>query len=505
MPLPMSFVYLALGVGLVMCLVLARQLITLFKNNRLTIQLKTQADRLKHANRDLSAEVAERQRMEEKLSYDAVHDSMTGLANRILFMDRVGQAIARGRRHKRQSLALLFIDVDHFKIVNDSFGHVCGDQLLILIGQRLKETVRATDTVARFGGDEFTVLLEELDTRNSARLLTDRIQAAMRPPFHVNGHVVHASVSIGIATDVIKYDRPEDMLRDADVALYHAKALGKARSEVFALDMRDQAYSRLELEEDLRRGLAQREFVLFYQPVRSLRSDRIVGLEALVRWRHPARGLLLPEQFLPVAEESGLMLPLGAWVLQQACHQLQAWRNKHPHLRHVTVSVNLSNREFSQANLARIVGAALKSSGLKGSALRLEITEQVMVGNRLLARRLIAQLQKLGVQLQIDDFGIGYSALAYLQQYPIGAIKIDKSFIRQMMHDRRGLGLVRAMVSMARELGMDAIAEGIETGRQLKELKELSCGFGQGYLLAKPMDAAALEKALAIPRLIART
>lgn len=502
MPLPMSFLSLALGVGVVMALVFVRQLITLSENSSLTLQLRSQALRLKSANRDLSQEITERQRMEEKLSYDAVHDGMTGLANRVLFLDRLGQAMRRSRRHKGQSLAVLFIDVDHFKVVNDSLGHVFGDQLLILIGQRLQDTVRSIDTVARFGGDEFTVLLEELTQSTSARVMTDRIQAAMRQPFQLNSHVLHASVSIGVATNVIKYDRPEDMLRDADVALYYAKARGKARSEIFALDMRQQAFSRLEMEEELRRGLDAGEFQLYYQPVRSLRSDRITGVEALVRWRHPARGLLLPADFLPVAEESGLILPLGAYVLHEACRQLKAWRQKYPHVQHLTMSVNLSNREFAQPNLAQKVRAALTSSGLKGSSLRLEITEQVMVGNRPLARRLIAQLKKLGVELQIDDFGIGYSALAYLQQFPISAIKIDKSFVSQMIRDRRGLGLVRAMVSMARELGMGSIAEGVETGRQLRELRNLSCGFAQGYLLAVPMSATSVEKFLAKPRLV---
>lgn len=495
--LPMSFFSLALGVGLVMTLVLVRQLITLSENYRLTTQLRTQATRLQTTNVDLSSQIAERQRMEEKLSYDAVHDGMTGLANRILFMDHLDQAMRRSRRHKRQSLAVLFIDVDHFKVVNDSLGHSYGDQLLVLIGRRLQETVRAIDTVARFGGDEFTILLEDLSERNTARVLTGRIQTAMRRPFQLDSHVVHASVSIGIATNLIKYDRAEEMLRDADLALYYAKARGKARSEVFALDMRQQAYSRLEMEEDLRRGLAAREFQMYYQPVRSLQSDRVVGVEALVRWKHPSRGLLLPADFLEVAEESGLMLQLGTWVLQESCRQLSVWQHRYAEFAHLTLSVNLSNREFSEANLAHKVRAALKASGVKGSALRLEITEQVMVGNRPLARRLIAQLDKLGVEIQIDDFGIGYSALAYLQQFPISAIKIDKSFVSQMVRDRRGLGLVRAMVSMARELGIGVIAEGVETRQQLRELKHLECGFGQGYLLAPPMSAAALEKTLA--------
>jgi diguanylate cyclase (GGDEF)-like protein len=501
-PLPMSFLSIALGAALIMVMVLGRQLNTLSENNRLALQLKSQAARLADANQDLSAEIAERQRMAEKLSHDALHDAMTGLANRVLFMDRLGQAMERSRRHQGNSLAVLFIDVDHFKIVNDSLGHAAGDQLLILIGQRLKETVRSIDTVARFGGDEFTVLLEELNGADSAHVLTDRIQEAIRLPFGLNAHSVHVTVSIGIATDVIQYDHPEDMLRDADLALYQAKSLGKARSEVFALDMRDQAFSRLELEEELRRGVERGEFRLYYQPIRSLESDRIAGAEALVRWMHPARGLLLPADFLPVAEESGLIIPLGNWILNEACHQLKTWQQLHPHLKDMTISVNMSNREFSQPDLAAKVAGALKASGLKGSDLRLEITEQVMVGTRPTAKHVIAELQALGVQLQIDDFGVGYSALSYLQQFPIDAIKIDRSFVSQMRRDARSLGLVRAMVSMARELGMDAIAEGIETGEQLQALKALACGFGQGFLISEPIDAASLEEVLANPGLL---
>ncbi len=504
MPLPMSFLTLAVGVGLVMALVLARQLVTLLENNRLNRELKSQAVKLEWANRDLNDEIAERRRMEEKLSYDALHDGLTGLANRILFIDRLGQAMERARRHHGRALAVLFMDIDHFIVVNDSLGHALGDQLLVLIGQRLKETLRAIDTVARFGGDEFTILVEEFSEKKPARALTDRIQTAIRRPFRLGEHTVHVSVSIGVATNAVKYDRAEDMLRDADLALYQAKALGKARSEVFAVDMRDRAFLRLELEEELGRAIERREFQLYYQPIRSLKSGRIVCLEALVRWMHPIRGLVMPAEFLGVAEESGLILPLGDWVLNEACRQLKAWQQKHPGLRDVTVSINMSNREFAQPDLARKVAAALQVSRLKGSALRLEITEQVMIGNRPTAAVTIRALRELGVQLQIDDFGIGYSALSYLQQFPIQAIKIDRSFVHRLQSGRRGLGLVRAMISMARELGMDAIAEGIETSQQLHRLKDLACGFGQGYYLCEPLDAQALEKLLVKPGRVLR-
>ncbi len=493
MPLPMSFLTMALGVGVIMVLVLARQFITLLDNNRLTGELKQQADDLERSNRYLNDEIAERRRIQEKLSYDTLHDGLTGLANRALFLVRLGQAMKRSQRHRNRSLAVLFLDIDHFKIVNDSLGHIQGDRLLVLIGQRLKQTVRSVDTVARFGGDEFTILLEELNEKISASVLTDRIQAAVAKPFVVNERTVHISVSIGIATNALQYERPEDMVRDADLALYRAKSLGKARSEVFHLKMRDQAFWRLEMEEDLRRALEEHEFELYYQPIRSLKTGKIVSLEALVRWMHPERGLIMPAEFLSVAEESGLIVPLGAWVLKQACRQLKLWQVKYPHLKDVTVSVNISNREFAGPDLADKVAAALRVSKLKGSSLRLEITEQVMLGNQATASRIIAALRDLGVQLQVDDFGVGYSALAYLQQFPIQAIKIDRSFVHGIRRDRRGRGLMRAMVAMARELGVESIAEGIETREELRELKELACGFGQGFFLCEPLDAASME------------
>ncbi len=502
-PLPMSFSSIALGVGVIMILVLARQFIALSENYNLKIQLQAQAS-LESANRALQTEIMERKRIEEKLSYDAMHDGMTGLANRALYLDRLGQAIERIRRHREHSFAVLFVDLDQFKVVNDSLGHFSGDQLLISISKRLRQTLRSTDTIARFGGDEFAVLLDDLKDESTARMLAERIQAAIALPFMLDGREVHVTASIGVVTDVTAYDHPEDLLRDADLAMYQAKALGAGRSEMFAVELRDKVFSRLEMEEALRSGLRRQEFRLYYQPIQSLESSQIVGFEALLRWMHPARGLLSPADFLPVAEESGLILPMGEWVLNQACLQMKTWQQQRPHLQNVSVSVNLSDKEFSQPNLLDKVSHALRASGLKGSALKLEITERVLVGNSSVANRLIAILKDMGVQLQIDDFGTGYSALAYLQQFPFDAIKIDGSFVSQMNKDRKSLGLVRAIVSMAHELGMEAIAEGIETGQQLNQLKGLSCGFGQGFLLSRPMDAASVEQLLAKPKRAAR-
>ncbi len=495
-PLPMSFLSIALGVGVILTLVLSRQVIALSANTRLNLQLKHQATMLEDANRDLNLEIAERLRVQEKLAYDVLHDQMTGLANRRLFLDRLGQAIKRSKRRREMSFAVLFLDLDTFKVINDSLGHSFGDRLLVSVGKRLETALRSGDTVARFGGDEFAILLDDLDNEELAVRIADKIRDMIGEPFHLEGHDVHITASIGIASDLTKYDHADDLLRDVDLAMYQAKALGKARCALFRVAMRDQVFSRLSLEEGLRRALANGEFRLFYQPITSLESDRIVSLEALLRWFHPELGILLPVEFLPVAEESDLILPIGDWVLGEACRQLKEWRDRYENMQDVTVNVNISNREFAQPSLVDKVCRALQANGLEGPAIRLEITERVLVENYLTANRVISGLNALGVQVEIDDFGTGYSALSYLHQLPITAIKIDKSFISDMRNNRKGLGLVRAIVSMARELGMDTIAEGIETGEQLNELKGLLCGYGQGYLLSHPLDARSTEKIL---------
>ncbi len=495
-PLALSFPLNAIGVGIILVLVVIRQIITMAENDSLSLRLNKQAERLEIANRDLNLEIAERLRVQEKLAFDVLHDQMTGLANRRLFLDRLGQAIKRVKRRTDISFGVLFLDLDQFKVVNDSLGHAFGDQLLIAVGRRLEDTVRSADTVARFGGDEFAILLDDLEDPASALKIAEKVREAIAEPFRLQNRDVHTTASIGVATSVNRYEYPDDLLRDVDVAMYQAKALGKARCVMFGEEMRDQAFTRLALEEGLRNALRNNEFELYYQPITSLESDRIAALEALLRWRHPTRGLLLPAQFLPVAEEADLILPIGEWVLNEACRQLKDWQAQYPRLADITVNINISNREFAHTDLAGKVDRALQATGLKGSSLRLEITERVLVENFLTANNVIHALNRMGVKVEIDDFGTGYSALAYLQQFPIDAIKIDKSFISDMRGNRKGLGLVRAIVSMARELGMETIAEGIETGEQLNELKGLLCGFGQGYLLSYPLEAAGAEALL---------
>ncbi len=488
-PLPMSFVALSWGVGGIICLVLIRQIITLSENNKLN-------GRLQKTNLELQIEISEHGRVEEQLSYDALHDALTGLANRTLFLDRLGQVIQYAKRRAEYKFATLFIDLDQFKVVNDSLGHLMGDQLLILVARRLKDTLRSSDTIARFGGDEFEVLLDNTVDEKSILIVAQKIRDALHAPFRLDEREIYVTASVGVVVNLVGYENGEDILRDADIAMYQAKASGKDRYEIFGPEMRTRAFSRLELENEIRMGLEKREFQLYYQPIVFLESGRLTGFEALIRWLHPKRGLLLPAEFLPVAEELGLILPLGNWVLNEACAQLKRWHEKYPNLQEVSVNINISSKQFSQPNLIDEVVRALHTSRLPSKALKLEITEGVLISNYAMANEIFTKLQELGVQLQIDDFGTGYSALGYLMHFPINAIKIDRTFVNEMVKSHKSTELVRAIISMARELGMDTIAEGIETEKQLSDLKGLACGYGQGFLLSEPRDADSTEKVL---------
>jgi diguanylate cyclase (GGDEF)-like protein len=449
------------------------------------------------ANLELQNEIAERERVERQLSYNALHDAMTGLANRTLFLDRLGQAIEHTKRRAEYVFAVLFIDLDQFKVVNDSLGHLRGDQLLILVAQRLRDCLRSSDTIARFGGDEFEILLDVTGAEKTILTVTDKIQEVIRSPFKIEEHEVHVTASIGVLTSLDGYDHAEDVLRDADLAMYQAKALGKGRSEIFDINMRTQAFLHLAVENELRRALDNRELQLYYQPILSLESNRLVGFEALLRWHHPMRGILLPEEFLSVAEESGLILPISNWVLNETCSQLRQWHEQFPDLKDLTVNVNISGKQLLQPNFIERVAAALETHKLKAEYLKLEINEAALISNYARANEVFTELKNLGVQLQVDNFGKGHSAPRYLHQFPITTIKVDKSFIEGMGKGRGTTDFIRAIVSMSRELGIKIIAEGIETGEQLEELKKLLFDFGQGYLFSKPLDAESAEKILA--------
>ena len=503
-PVHMDFRSLSLAVGVISCLVLLRQIITLLENDRLNTKLRqtmeilqVQAHELEKANQELQNEIVERKAVEQQLTYDSLHDAMTGLPNRVLFLDRLGQAIEYCKRRTEYTFAVLFVDIDQFKVINDSLGHLTGDQLLISAGMRMKESLRSSDTVARLGGDEFAILLEITGEQNSTLKVAEKLKEAIKLPFNLDGHELYITASIGVVMSLDGYILAEEVLRDADIAMYQAKAQGKARFEVFDLKMRSYAYSRLTMEQELRAALENCEFRIYYQPIMSMKSNELVSFEALIRWAHPKRGLLSPGEFLPIAEESGLILPIEKWVLNEACAQLKKWHENYPSSQNVSLNVNISNRLFAQPDFVDRVIKTLQISALKAEALKLEITEHILISNYAAANEIFTRLRELGVQLQIDDFGSGYSALGYLQHFPISAIKIDKSFVDEMERSKRGIELIRAIVSMARELGMEAIAEGIETDEQLSQLRDLSCNLGQGFLLSKPLDRESAEKILA--------
>lgn len=492
--LVMPFWSISIAVGALIGLVLIRQITTIQENRHLLDQrdlmiqkTQAQAEKLAEYNVSLKEEIENRQRAEERLSYDALHDGLTNLPNRALFLDRLGQAIEFTRRRTDHTFSILFIDLDYFKIVNDSLGHSIGDKLLILLGHRLRNCLRSSDTIARLGGDEFVILLENSGTDDNVLRVAERIQASICSPYQINGYEIFTSASIGAVLDLSGYASAEEVLRDADIAMYRAKTLGKSRIEIFNLELREQAMKRLTLENEIRRALNNSEFELYYQPIYSLITNQVTGFEALIRWNHPTRGMLLPNEFLPVAEETGLILPIGNWVLYQACLQINLWRQAFACFRDLTMNVNISGKQFKQQDFVDQIVQTLEETRTPASALRLEITESMVIENPAVANEYFTQLSNLGIQLQVDDFGTGYSSLSYLQIFPIQAIKIDRSFISNVGKPGKNSELVRTMLRMVHDLGMDAVAEGIENETQLEELKRLTCQFGQGFLLAKPM------------------
>jgi diguanylate cyclase (GGDEF)-like protein/PAS domain S-box-containing protein len=436
-------------------------------------------------------DITERKRAEEQLLHDALHDGLTGLPNRALFTDRLKLAIARAKRREDYQFSVLFLDLDRFKTINDSLGHLVGDQLLIGIARRLETCLRAGDTVARLGGDEFTILLDDLVDADDVMQATERIQKELTAPFNLGGHEVFTSVSIGIAPSTTGYERPDDILRDADTAMYRAKTLGKARHVVFDREMHARAVNLLQLEIDLRRAVERQEFLVYYQPIIKIDTGQLDGFEALVRWRHPKHGLISPMDFIPVAEETGLIIPIGQWVLAEACRQVCEWQKEFPTYPPLSISVNLSARQFTQPDLVKQVQNALAETGLNPRSLKLEITETVVMENSEVAIEMLKELRTLGVELSIDDFGTGYSSLSYLHCFPVSTLKVDRSFVNQMTDYNDNMELVRTIITLARSLGMEVVAEGIETESQLAQLKALECERGQGYYFSKPMSAEA--------------
>jgi diguanylate cyclase (GGDEF)-like protein len=430
-------------------------------------------------------DITRRKQVEDSLRHAALHDTLTGLSNRALFWDRVRQAMARSSRGG--DFAVFYIDLDQFKLINDSLGHLVGDELLRALAARLEMCMRPGDTVARLGGDEFAALVEDVGGAAGARKVTERLHRALAEPFSIAGHELRVSASIGVVTDGSRYERPEELLRDADTAMYRAKRAGRGGTQVFDASMHERAALRLKLETDLWRAAEREELRLEYQPLVELENGRLQGFEALVRWDHPQRGTLLPEEFVPLAEETGAIVGIGRWVLQAACRAGADWSRLGGGGGALAVNVNVSACQFARDDMLAQAQEALSCSGLRSDRLRLELTESAIMEDTADAVAKLTRLKQLGVSLSIDDFGTGYSSLSQLSRFPIDALKIDRSFVTRLLTHPGEEQIVRTIIALADHLGVVSVAEGVETARQRLRLRRLGCRFGQGFLFGRPM------------------
>ena len=451
------------------------------------LELQPLHDTLSAVAGHVEAQIAE-------LAAEPLYDPLTKLPNRTLFLDRVERLLTRAKRRKG-SVAVLFLDLDNFKLINDSLGHEIGDQLLLAATQRIQGAVREEDTIARFGGDEFAIAAGEIEQPSDATRIAARVAENLLAAFSIAEHEVFATVSIGVALNSSEHDRAESLLRDADTAMYKAKLNGKAKFELYSQDMQNQMTERLRLETDLRRAVERGELQIHYQPVVDLSSKEIVEVEALLRWDHPRRGPISPAEFIPVAEELGLVGPIGRWVMLQACQQERVWRDEFGPLAPTKVCVNLSARQFSRA-LVKEVQETLREARLGPEGLKIEITEGILVRSEASTFAILFELHDLQIDLALDDFGVGYSSLSYLKRFPFSSLKIDRSFVQRVESDPEDAAVVRAIVTIAKTLRMNVVAEGIETVDQFEHLRALGCDRGQGHYFARPMTANALSDLL---------
>jgi diguanylate cyclase (GGDEF)-like protein/PAS domain S-box-containing protein len=443
-------------------------------------------------------DVTDQKHIEERLARQGFYDVLTDLPNRALFSNRIEHLFRRaGRNAERGYLfAVLYFDVDRFKGVNDSFGHDAGDDLLVQIARRLERTLRPSDTLARLGGDDFAILLEDLRSPGDVTRVADRIHQHLIAPFTVAGTEVFCSASIGISLSTTGYAQAHEMLRDANIAMYRAKANGRACHEIFDAAMHRRAVSQLRIETDLRRAIEREELRVHYQPIIDLTTARLTGFEALVRWQHPTQGLIPPGEFIPVAEETGLIKPIGRWVLHESLRQMKTWRDRHPQAAGLRVSVNLSGHQLAEPDLVEQIRSTLAATGVDARALALEVTESALVRDMAAGAAVLEQLRRLNIQLNIDDFGTGYSSLSYLQNLPVDVLKIDRSFVRTMQQEGGRSEIVNAIIALAHSLNMRVVAEGVETREQLAALRALRCNGAQGFLFARPLVAEDAEKLL---------
>jgi diguanylate cyclase (GGDEF)-like protein len=440
------------------------------------------------------SDISQRKRFEQQLLHDALHDSLTGLPNRALFLDRLERAIAYAQRRPERHFAVIFLDLDRFKVVNDRLGHVAADGVLAALARRLEQCLRRGDSVARLSGDEFALLVHDVA---DPAVVAHRILHELGRPFDAAGQQVLVTASLGIAISSTGFSRPEDALRDADAAMYRAKARGRARFEIADAELHARSLEQLEMESQLREAVESGELRLHFQPVVVMETRKLVGFEALLRWEHPRRGLRAPDEFIPMAEQSGIIVAVGRWALFEACRQMQAWRRAYPGAAELWLSVNLSSRQFLHPDLVQEIHAVLAETGFPPGRLRLEITESVIMDDAPAVRLILHRLREAGIRVAVDDFGTGYSSLSYLHRLPLDALKIDRSFVHQMHADPTREAVIQTVISLSGSLRLDTVAEGVETAEEAAALQRMGCRIGQGFFFSHPLEPDAAERMLA--------